>query len=239
MMNFKKEENRDTLSVSKNSPTWCLAKKRTSESTFFMDLESSTSLGYDSDDSTCSTTPSSSMTDFNEQEIKQLDTLQARQEGKLQEGIVTRAVTGAPITSLRSILTTSSRYEKDSTLSSSTRCVRFGSLEIHEHPMEMGGAGVPGCGPAVTLGWKEQCRMVVDSVEAYEDARLSLPRKGCEMLFPKAQRIDLLLNAGYSMNQIRVCSHECEEIRRLRFRTVKRVTFGLRTKSTFRKLLVW
>jgi len=235
MMNFKKEENRHTLSVSKNSPTWCLAKKRTSESTFLMDLESSTSLGYDSDDSTCSTTPSSSMTDFNEQEIKQLDTLPARQEGKLQEG---RAVTGAPITSLRSILTTSSRFERDPALSSSTRRVRFGSLEIHEHPMEMGGAGVPGCGPAVTLGWKEQCRMVVDSVEAYEDARPSLPRKGCEMLFPKAQRIDLLLNAGYSMNQIRVCSHECQEIRRLRVRTVKRVTLGLRTKSTFRKLLV-
>lgn len=126
-----------------------------------------------------------------------------------------------------------------STSSSGKKRVRFGSLVIHEHAVQLGGSGVPGSGPSISLGWREENCYTVDSLEEYEDSRPCLPRKSIEMLQPKSQRVDLLLNAGYSMNQIRVCSNECDEIRKLRSRTVSRVQFGYRTKSNLKKLLTW
>eukprot|EP00536_Pseudo-nitzschia_multiseries_P012568 jgi/Psemu1/32477/gm1.32477_g len=240
-MDFYIEDNSNSMSHPEDFDKhgiWCVDKDTKSERTFYMDYSNTdSSIFDDSDDSTCATASSSNATNSIELEVVKQD-CSSRQE-KLEDETTTRTHTTGPISSLSSILKTSSRYENASTTSVGAKCVQFGFLKIHEHPMEMGGAGVPGCGPSVTLGWNEQSSMVIESVVAYEIARESMPRKGIEMLHPKGQRIGILLKAGYSMNQILRCSDECEQIRRQRTKTVKRVTFERRTKSTFRKLLVW
>jgi len=121
----------------------------------------------------------------------------------------------------------------------SMKRVRFGSLTIHEHFVELGGSGVPGVGPAISMGWHGESPVTVDSVEAYEDARPCLPRKGIEMLLPKRQRVDMLLACGYTFNQIRVSTQECETVRKQRARTVQKLSFADRTKSTLKKLAVF
>lgn len=121
----------------------------------------------------------------------------------------------------------------------SMKSVRFGSLTIRSHAVELGGSGVPGCGPAVTLGWAEDSEVTIPSVEAYEEARPCLPRRGIEMLLPRRERVDMMLASGYTLNQIRLCSKECEELRKLRTRTVQQLSFADRTKSKLKKLVVW
>lgn len=123
--------------------------------------------------------------------------------------------------------------------SRSTKRVSFGSLTIHEHLVELGGQGVPGVGPAISLGWRGDSHITVDSVEAYEDARPSLSRKGIEMLLPKRQRVDMLLASGYTFNQIRVCAEDCATLRKQRARTVKSLSLKERTKSSLKKLVLW
>ena len=115
--------------------------------------------------------------------------------------------------------------------------VTFGFLEIHEHLVEMGGSGVPRCGPSITLSWKEQSCLRIESVEEYEDARPCVPRRGAEMLQPKMQRVDMLLETGYTFRQINECSHEIDAIRKQRCRTVQRVAFRCKTTSMLKKAL--
>lgn len=121
----------------------------------------------------------------------------------------------------------------------STKRVRFGSLTIHEHPIVLGGSGVPGVGPAISLGLRGDSHVTVDSVEDYEDARPCLPRKGIEMLLPKRQRVDMLLASGYTFNQIRVASEECEALRKQRARTIQRLSLKDMAKSSLKKMVVW
>lgn len=121
----------------------------------------------------------------------------------------------------------------------SKRRVRFGHLMIHSHEIEMGGSALPGSGPAVSLGWQAESHVTIESVEAYDDARPCLPRKGIEMQQPKKHRINLLLERGYTLNQIRQCIQKDETIRRSRIRTVQQFSFAEKTKSNLRKLVVW
>jgi len=133
--------------------------------------------------------------------------------------------------------TSATTATKANSTTSGEKRVRFGSLKIHEHAVEMGGSVVPRCGPGTTLAWKEESCIEIESVESYENSRTCPPRKGSEMLQPQAQRVDLLLNIGYSMNQIQLCTLECEKIRKQRNRTVNCVTFKHRTKSAMKRLL--
>ncbi len=125
------------------------------------------------------------------------------------------------------------------TIPSTKKRVRFGSLTIHSHFVELGGSGVPGCGPSITLGWEQESSISLSSVEEYEDARPYLPRRGIEMLHPKKQRVNILLESGYTLNQIRSCDQECEALRKQRARTVQQVNLADRTKSNLKKLVVW
>jgi hypothetical protein len=101
--------------------------------------------------------------------------------------------------------------------------VRFGSLTIHEHPLIMGGAGLPLSGPSISLSWKQDTCIELPSVILYEESRPCLPRKGIEMLYSKNQRIDLLLGSGYTFREIKQCDKECDIIRKQRIQTVKKV----------------
>lgn len=59
--------------------------------------------------------------------------------------------------------------------------VSFGTLEIHEHAMELGGAGIPRLGGApVTMSWERQAYYAVP-VEEYDD--LKGPSRTGEELF--------------------------------------------------------
>ena len=172
----------------------------------------------DSDEFACSISTSSNNNNSCDQEVSQTSK-------------------NTPLQDSASVAVSVTTATKANNSTSGKKHVRFGSLTIHEHTIEMGGPGVPVRGPAITLGWKEECCMKIASVESYEDSRTSLQRKSSQMLQPQAQRVDLLLEAGYSMNQIRSCTLECEQIRKQRSRTVKRVTFKHRTKSAMKRLL--
>mmetsp|Transcript_8333 Transcript_8333/g.20498 ORF Transcript_8333/g.20498 Transcript_8333/m.20498 type:complete len:212 (+) Transcript_8333:143-778(+) len=124
------------------------------------------------------------------------------------------------------------------TIPSSKKCVRFGSLSIHSHYVELGGSGVPRIGPSISLGWEQESTISLPSVEEYEEAKPS-PRRGAEMLLPKKQRVNMLLASGYTLNQIRTCDQECDATRNQRARTVQQVTLSERTKCKLKKLAVW
>lgn len=66
--------------------------------------------------------------------------------------------------------------------------VHFGTLEIHEHLIDLGGA-VPSCGPPLTLAWEAESHFSV-TVEDYEALRPGEPRRGHQLLQTKKQRID-------------------------------------------------
>jgi hypothetical protein len=87
-------------------------------------------------------------------------------------------------------------------------------LEIHEHVVQLGGATVPSSGAPLGMRWERQAYYEV-SVDDYE-AFKTTPRKGREMLRSKTQRVDLLLDLGYTMTAINRQSVECDKIRKQR-----------------------
>jgi len=162
---------------------------------------------------------------------------------KVQDDIATASATktieldGDDATALT--VSSSVSYLTTPAATKSTKRVRFGSLTIRSHAVELGVAGVPGCGPAITLGWAQESQITIPSVEIFEEARPCLPRRGIEMLLPRKQRVDMMLGSGYTLNQIRLCSKECEETRKQRTQTVQRLSFTDKAKSKLKKLAVW
>mmetsp|Transcript_35117 Transcript_35117/g.39217 ORF Transcript_35117/g.39217 Transcript_35117/m.39217 type:complete len:299 (+) Transcript_35117:303-1199(+) len=125
--------------------------------------------------------------------------------------------------------------------------VHFGSIEIHEHTIELGGAGIPSTsGPSLSLSWHQQGPSTkLASVIEYEETRPlgCVPRKGIEMLHSRTQRIDVLLSVGYTYREIMACTKECDAIRTQRLQTRKQIQLStflinrLRWKTIRNKLL--
>jgi hypothetical protein len=67
--------------------------------------------------------------------------------------------------------------------------VRFGSLEIHEHAVQLGGATVPSSGAPLGVCWERQAyyEVLVEEYEAFK----ATPREGREMIRSRAQRLDV------------------------------------------------
>ena len=122
---------------------------------------------------------------------------------------------------------------------SARKRVSFGSMSIHSHFVEMGGSGVPGAGPAVSLGWEEESSVFIPSVEEYDDARPEAPRRSSEMMRPKSQRVKILLDNGYTLNQIRASTEELDALRKQRNRTVQQLQTKDRTRAKLKALAVW
>mmetsp|Transcript_45157 Transcript_45157/g.48860 ORF Transcript_45157/g.48860 Transcript_45157/m.48860 type:complete len:280 (-) Transcript_45157:138-977(-) len=131
------------------------------------------------------------------------------------------------------------------------RChqVHFGSIEIHEHTIQLGGAGIPSTsGPSLSLSWHQQGPSTkLASVIEYEETRPlgCVPRKGIEMLHSRTQRIDVLLSVGYTYREIMECTKECDTIRTQRLQTRKQIQLStflinniLRWKTIRNKLLL-
>jgi len=69
------------------------------------------------------------------------------------------------------------------------RRVSFGTLEIHEHSLELGGSGVPRAGGVpITLGWDRQGHHKL-SVEEYDDLKAH-SRSGEELLLRREDRVE-------------------------------------------------
>lgn len=219
-----------SITVDGNAADYMLKSNRVSDSTFIIDYNTPSTTSFhsddDSDESSIDMSCDVSDTCKRKSHINPLSDLALVQE---QDDLT--ATTTATMTELV-LETTSPRKTKK-------KRVRLGSLHIHEHGIELGGAGVPRNGPSMCLGWNAISHITIDSIEDYEDARPCVPRKGIEMMQPKAQRVDKLLQSGYSMTQIRLCSQECDEIRTQRARTVSRLSMRSHTVSALKKLLVW
>jgi len=129
--------------------------------------------------------------------------------------------------------------------SSSSSSVRFGSVEIHEHSIELGCSvhSVRNNGPSVTLGWERTFYEVMDSIEDHKKQKEApSPSKNknnntnkstSPFLRPRSaeERIDKLLENGYTMREIRssICEDRKERTRLKKAATKRR--FGKRTMS--------
>lgn len=117
--------------------------------------------------------------------------------------------------------------------------VSFGSLTIHEHNLELGGSGVPRSGPALSLGWGRDSVTKIENVLDYENSRICVPRKGIEMVLPRKERVNMMLESGYTFNQIKKASEELDTLRKQRVKTIVQVSMRARTISTLKKFAVW
>lgn len=100
--------------------------------------------------------------------------------------------------------------------------VRFGSLEIHEHAIELGGSSLPGSGPSMTLAWKEQECFKIRSVEVFENTRPFETMRGSELLQTESERIHMLLDAGHALEEINKSIEENNLLRKQRRETLKK-----------------
>ena len=101
----------------------------------------------------------------------------------------------------------SALHESDSSLrslqSSKGSCVSFTTIAVHEHAMILSdGPSVSG-GPAVQLDWFPQSESTM-SLNDYEASKTHRRRKPYpQMLIPGAFRTAILLESGYTMNEIK------------------------------------
>ena len=103
-----------------------------------------------------------------------------------------------------------------------TKRVTFGSLEVHEHAVQLGGSGVPRTGPPMTLEWEEQAHYLVKSVEFFENSRPFENRRGSQLVQPSSERIAMLLESGYTLGEIKQYTKENEIVRKQRCETLKK-----------------
>lgn len=100
--------------------------------------------------------------------------------------------------------------------------VRFGSLEVHEHAIQLGGSGVPRCGPSISLEWERQDYYLVKSVEFFEDSRPFENRSGMELVQPASRRINMMLAKGHTLSEITACRKANDAILEQRRKTNKK-----------------
>ena len=79
--------------------------------------------------------------------------------------------------------------------------ISFGTIEVREHAMILGkGPSASGSGPSLEIDWESQARTIV-GLEEYEAVRHGR-RKKHELIMPGTYRRDLLLESGYTMQEI-------------------------------------
>lgn len=101
--------------------------------------------------------------------------------------VVQRKIPASIVSSTMEDSSTSSTVSKEKKATKQTKKqVRFCIMEIHEHPIEMGGSSIPRCGAPFTIGWARQAHYLlqVDDYETYKPPS----RTGDQMLFSQSQR---------------------------------------------------
>lgn len=111
---------------------------------------------------------------------------------------------------------------------SSVGSVSFGSVEVHEFELELGGSTLPSSGPSVQLSWKRSSYKRHDSIEDLEDvideekgSRIGGTKDRSTYHVPEQQRIDRLLDMGYTRQQIKSSIRENVVERSRRRRSAK------------------
>jgi hypothetical protein len=103
---------------------------------------------------------------------------------------------------------------------SDNKLVRFGDLTIREYPMELGDHPSCSSGAPVQLGWEPQA-VSKRNLELYEYVRGERRRGRRELAIPVQRRGQLLLQAGYSLEEIGNAAMEVQTIKKLRSDTLK------------------
>jgi hypothetical protein len=101
------------------------------------------------------------------------------------------------------------------------RHVRFGTIEINEHVVDVASGSLPRSGAPIGIGWERQARFEVD-VEDYEALRPGPPRRGEQMVMTRKQRTDILLAWGSTMSEVNRQTVKCDELRRQRANTSRK-----------------
>jgi hypothetical protein len=112
--------------------------------------------------------------------------------------------------------------------SSSYKHVAFGELKIREYPLILGDNPACSDGAPVTLGWKYDAAYE-RNLEFYEYTRQAERRSKCPKISVQ-KRAQLLLAAGYSLEQIGAAVLKVEEAKKMRSDSLKAMGFGERTK---------
>mmetsp|Transcript_27821 Transcript_27821/g.42801 ORF Transcript_27821/g.42801 Transcript_27821/m.42801 type:complete len:171 (+) Transcript_27821:68-580(+) len=105
----------------------------------------------------------------------------------------------------------------DSTSTDGERSVRFGTIEIYEHPIILGDNPSVSAGLPITIDWDSQ-REFCFSIEDYEDYRLERRRKD-EMSIPAEVREEILANSGLNRSNAAAAMREVGRTKKQRRRT--------------------
>jgi hypothetical protein len=103
---------------------------------------------------------------------------------------------------------------------SDSKQVTFSELTIHEHPLELGDH--PSCskGAPLTIGWESQSS-ATRNLELYEYMRGERRRGRKQLVMSVQKRGQILLEAGYSLNEIGNAALQVDVIKKQRADTLK------------------
>jgi hypothetical protein len=104
---------------------------------------------------------------------------------------------------------------------SDNKQIRFGDLTIREYPMELGDHPSCSSGAPVQLGWEPQS-VSKRNLNLYEYVRGERRRGRRELAIPAQRRGQILLQAGYSLEEIGNAAMEVENTKKLRSDTLKK-----------------
>lgn len=108
--------------------------------------------------------------------------------------------------------------------------VRFGSVEVHMHELQLGGSSVPMRGPSLSLKWERLSYQKYASVDEYQKENHRNRRSPDEMLLTSQQRVDFLLDIGYSMREVQSSVREAGTVRMKRLQSAR---YSSRNKFMF------
>lgn len=144
-----------------------------------------------------------------------------------------KAVTDGMIKRIHSSNSIMKKEKSSNSLLSSTSfssTVRFGSIEIHEMGIELG-SSVPLTGPSLTLSWERLSYQKLDSIDDHqqqqqqENATTKSAAKrndDCIRPLPAEERIDRLLEHGYTLREIRSSVRDSGKERTKRIQSLRK-----------------
>lgn len=97
--------------------------------------------------------------------------------------------------------------------------VSFGNITIHQHPLQLGDNPACSSGAPLTIGWNAESTHT-RCLEVYEVIR-GPRRHGRQLAIPLQDRARILLQAGYSLDEIGSATLEVESTKKRRADSLK------------------
>lgn len=98
--------------------------------------------------------------------------------------------------------------------------VTFGDITIAEYPIELGDNPACSHGAPLTLGW-EPLRIHTKNLMLYESLRGGNRRRGKSLRIPILMRTSVLLNSGYTMEELNAATEQVTVSQKQRADTLK------------------